>query len=58
MTTAKNNPKIQQSQKEFTEEPPNAETLAALAETEEMLKNPEKYKRYKSISELMKDLEI
>ncbi len=32
---------------------PNAETLAAFAESEEMLKHPEKYKRYSSFSEAL-----
>ena len=36
---------------------PNAETIAALAEYEEMKKNPEKYKRYKSFQELLKEME-
>lgn len=38
-------------------EVPNAETLAAFAETEEMLKHPETIKSYKSIEEMMKALE-
>ncbi len=35
---------------------PNAETLAALAETEEMIGNPEKYKRYNSFSEVLAEV--
>ena len=35
---------------------PNAETKAALAEYEEMKKNPEKYKRYDSFAELMDEV--
>lgn len=35
---------------------PNAETRAALAEYEEMKKNPERYKRYSSFEELMDEV--
>ena len=35
---------------------PNAETKAALAEYEEMRKNPERYKRYNSFNELMDEV--
>ena len=35
---------------------PNAETLAALAEYEEMKKNPEKYKRYDSFQEALDEV--
>ena len=35
---------------------PNAETLAAFAEVEEMQKNPNLYKRYKTAKELFEDL--
>ena len=35
---------------------PNAETLEAMAESEEMENNPEKYKRYSSVEEIFKDL--
>lgn len=36
---------------------PNAETRAALAEYEEMKKNPEKYKRYSSFEDLLSEVE-
>ena len=39
--------------KRFT---PNAETRAALAEYEEMKKNPDKYKRYGSFDEIMSEV--
>ncbi len=35
---------------------PNAETLAALKETEAMLKNPGEYKRYNSFSEVLAEV--
>ena len=35
----------------------NAETRAALAEYEEMKTHPEKYKRYHSFADLMKDVD-
>lgn len=35
---------------------PNAETRAALAEYEEMKRNPEKYKRYHSFNEVIEDV--
>ena len=35
---------------------PNAETLAALAEYDEMKKHPEKYKRYSSVDELLDEV--
>lgn len=35
---------------------PNAETKAALDEYEEMKKNPDKYKRYKSFDELLDEV--
>ncbi len=38
-------------------EVPNADTIAAMKEVEELSVNPEKYKRYKSFSELMKEVE-
>ncbi len=41
---------------ELSTKTPNAETLAALAETEEMIKNPEKYKRYASFSEVLEEV--
>ena len=37
-------------------ETPNAETLAALEEGEEMLRNPEKYKRYATFREAMDEV--
>lgn len=36
---------------------PNADTIAAMKEAEEMAKNPESYKRYHSFSELLKEVE-
>ena len=38
-------------------ETPNAETIAALEEGEEMLNNPEKYKRYATFREALEALE-
>lgn len=35
----------------------NAETWAALAEYEEMKSHPEKYKRYQSFSDVLKDID-
>lgn len=35
---------------------PNADTIAAMKEIEEMEKHPEKYKRYTNVDEMMKDL--
>lgn len=35
---------------------PNADTIAAMKEVEEMERHPEKYKRYKDVDEMMKDL--
>lgn len=40
---------------EISREIPNAETLDAFAETEEILKNPKKYKSYTDVNELIKD---
>ena len=40
-----------------TEEIFNAETVAALEEAEEMLNNPEKYKRYATFREALESLE-
>ncbi len=37
-------------------EVPNAETLAAMAEVEEMKKHPEKYKSYTDIDEMFREL--
>ena len=36
---------------------PNADTIAAMKEAEEMKNNPEKYKRYHSFSEALKEVE-
>ena len=36
---------------------PNAETIAAIREAEDMKYHPEKYKSYSSFDELMRDLE-
>ena len=36
---------------------PNADTIAAMKEAEEMRKRPEQYKRYSSFSELQKEIE-
>ena len=38
---------------ELTVETPNRETMAALQEFDEMMNNPDKYKRYSSFSEAM-----
>jgi len=38
-------------------EVPNAETVAAMKEVEEMREHPEDYKRYSSFSELLKEVE-
>lgn len=35
---------------------PNEETLEAIREIEEMKKNPEKYKGYQNVDEMMKEL--
>ena len=40
-----------------TEEIPTAETIAALEEAEEMLNDPEKYKRYATFREALESLE-
>jgi DNA-damage-inducible protein J len=37
-------------------EVPNADTIAAMKEAEEMEKHPERYKVYDSVEEMMKDL--
>lgn len=37
-------------------ETPNAETLAAMAEVEEMKKHPEKYKSYTDVDEMFREL--
>ena len=41
---------------EIRKDVPNATTLAAIAETEEMEKHPELTKTYKSVDNLMEDL--
>ena len=41
---------------EIRQEIPNADTLAAMAEVEEMEKHPELAKTYSSVDELMEDL--
>lgn len=38
------------------EEIPNEETLESFAEVEDMKKNPEKYKGYSDVDEMMRDL--
>ncbi len=35
---------------------PNADTIAAIKECEEMAKHPENYKSYTSVDEMMKDI--
>lgn len=42
---------------DISREVPNADTIAAMKEVEEMSKNPEKYKRYSSFAELLKEVE-
>lgn len=37
-------------------EVPNADTIAAMREAEDMKKNPEKYKGYHDVDEMMRDL--
>ncbi len=37
-------------------EVPNADTIAAMKEFEEMEKHPELYKRYKDVDEMMEDI--
>ena len=39
-----------------SDETPNAETVAALREGDEMLRNPEKYKRYATFREAMDEV--
>lgn len=41
---------------EVLKEVPNAETLAAIAEVQEMKKHPEKHKGYTDIDEMFKEL--
>ena len=41
----------------ITREVPNADTIAAMREVEEMKKHPELYKKYSSFSELLKEVE-
>ena len=38
-------------------EVPNADTVAAMKEAEEMTKNPSAYKRYSSFSDLLREVE-
>ena len=40
----------------ITREAPNAATLAALREIEEMKKHPEKYKSYSDVDKMMEDI--
>lgn len=40
-----------------TDEIPNAETLAAIAEAEEMMKHPEDFKSYTDIDEMFAELD-
>ena len=42
---------------DISREVPNADTIAAMKELEEMKKHPEMYKRYSSFSELLKEVE-
>ena len=42
---------------DISREVPNADTIAAMREVEEMKKHPEMYKRYSSFSELLKEVE-
>ena len=42
---------------DISREIPNADTIAAMKELEEMKKHPEMYKRYSSFSELLKEVE-
>ena len=41
---------------ELTSEIPNAKTLAAMRETEEILTHPENYKSYSSFEEILKEV--
>ena len=41
---------------DYTDEIPNAQTIAAMEEWSEMMANPQKYKRYKSFADVMKDV--
>ena len=41
---------------ELTAEIPNAKTLAAMKETEEILTHPENYKSYSSFEEILKEV--
>lgn len=41
---------------EISVKAPNAETLAAFAETQEMLTNPEKYKRYDTFDDVLAEV--
>lgn len=39
------------------EDIPNADTIAAMKEADEMDKHPEQYKRYSSFDEILKEIE-
>ena len=41
---------------EIAEDVPNAETLEAIEEVEEMKKNPDKHKGYTDVDEMMRDM--
>ena len=41
---------------ELTADIPNSETIAAIQEVQEMKKNPERYKSYTNVDEMMKEL--
>lgn len=41
---------------EIGAEIPNAETIAAMKEAEEMMQHPERYKSYENTDDMMKDL--
>lgn len=40
----------------ISREVPNADTIAAMKEIEEMKKHPERYKSYKNVEEMMEDI--
>lgn len=42
----------------ISREVPNADTVAAMKEAEEMEKNPSDYKRYSSFSDLLREVEV
>ena len=41
---------------DYADEIPNEETIAAMEEWSEMMANPQKYKRYKSFADVMRDV--